>query len=119
MDYRLKWLSEIISNLLGIFDQKYSDALIDEHKEQFMSLFNDEIINFSKNNKQLLFIWRTFYDKLVEETITVLEEGKIKINVFLPLIIFNVNFILLHTVLPPTPPPEPTRRKGKGKGKSI
>lgn len=76
MDCRFIWLSESISNLLGIFDRKYADTLVNEHSEEFKSFFNDDIIDFSENNKQLLFIWRTFYDKLVEKTITVLEEGK-------------------------------------------
>lgn len=76
MDCRFIWLSECISTVLGIFDRKYSDTLIDEHLEEFKSFFNDDVIDFSENSKQLLFIWRTFYDKLVEETITVLEEGK-------------------------------------------
>lgn len=75
-DFRYRWLSETISNVLGIFDTKYSDALFDEHGECIKSFFDDEINEFSHINRQILFLWRTFYDKMVEETITVLEEGK-------------------------------------------
>lgn len=80
-DLRYRWLSETISMLLGIFDTKYADTLIDENVENIKSFFDDEITEFVHINRQTLFVWRTFYDKMVEETITVLEEGKkISIN---------------------------------------
>lgn len=76
-DFRYRWLSETISMLLGIFDTKYADTLIDENGENITRFFDDEITEFAHINRQTLFVWRTFYDKMVEETITVLEEGKI------------------------------------------
>lgn len=75
-DFRYRWLSETMSKLMGIFDTKYADALIDEHGEQIRSFFDDEITELAHLSRQILFIWRTFYDKMIEETITVLEEGK-------------------------------------------
>lgn len=75
IDFRYRWLSETISNLLGIFDRKFADTLIAEHNEQIKYFFNDDINDYADANKQILFVWRTFYDKLVEETISVLEEG--------------------------------------------
>lgn len=115
-DYRYKWLSQQIGNLLGIYDTKYSDDLIEEHQEEIRQFFDDTIDKHEDLNKRVVFIWRTFYDKLVEETITVLEEG-------IPIIFCELN---LHNyrrkfcgilVAPPTPPPEPVKQKKKGKGK--
>lgn len=78
-DFRYRWLSETMSKLMGIFDTKYADAIIDEHGEQIRSFFDEEITEFTHIHRQILFIWRTFYDKMVEETITVLEEGKFEL----------------------------------------
>lgn len=75
VDFRFRWLSETISNALGIFDTSHADQLITEHSDLVDSFFNDEIYERADNRKQILFVWRTFYDKLVEESITVLEEG--------------------------------------------
>lgn len=78
-DFRYKWLSQKIANLLGIYDTKYADTLIEEHQEEICQFFEGHIEKHEDINKRVVFIWRTFYDKLVEETITVLEEGKSEI----------------------------------------
>lgn len=75
IDFRYRWLSETISNALGIFDTSFSEQLIAEHSDLVDAFFNDDIYEESDAQKQILFVWRTFYDKLVEESITVLEEG--------------------------------------------
>lgn len=75
-DFRYRWLSETMSKSMGILDTKYADALIDEHGEEIRSFFDDEIHEFAHIHRQILFIWRTFYDKMVEQSITVLEEGE-------------------------------------------
>lgn len=74
-DFRYKWLGQKIANLLGIYDLKYADNLIEEHQEEIRKFFDDYIEKHEDINKRVMFVWRTFYDKLVEETITVLEEG--------------------------------------------
>lgn len=74
-DFRYKWLSQQIANLLGIYDTKYADDLIDEHQDEIRQFFDDTIEKHEDLHKRVVFLWRTFYDKLVEETITVLEEG--------------------------------------------
>lgn len=76
IDFRCRWLRDTITNLLGICDRKFADTLIKEHNEQIKCFLNDNISEYNDSDKQLLFVWRTFYDKLVEETIIVLEEGK-------------------------------------------
>lgn len=75
IDFRYRWLSETISNALGIFDTSFAEQLIAEHSDLVDAFFNDDIYEESDARKQILFVWRTFYDKLVEESITVLEEG--------------------------------------------
>lgn len=75
IDFRHRWLSETISKLLGISDRKFADYLLNDNNEQIRCFLNDAINDFTDCNKRLLFTWRTFYDKLVEETISVLEEG--------------------------------------------
>lgn len=76
IDFRYRWLSETISNSLGIFDTNFADQLIAEHSDLVDVFFNDNIYQQSDAHKRILVVWRTFYDKLVEESITVLEEGK-------------------------------------------
>lgn len=76
IDFRYRWLSETISKLLGIADKKFVDDLLSDNNEKIRCFFDDTINDFTDSNKRLLFTWRTFYDKLVEETISVLEEGK-------------------------------------------
>lgn len=91
MDPRHKWLIERISNILGIYDTKYAAELITEHVDLIQAFFDDDIASHDDVRKQIMFVWRTFYDKMVEETITVLEE-----------------------VPPPTPPPKTTKKPRRG-----
>lgn len=76
IDFRYRWLCETISNALGIIDTSFAEQLIIEHSDLVDAFFNDNICEEADARKQILFVWRTFYDKLVEESITVLEEGK-------------------------------------------
>lgn len=94
IDFRYRWLSETISNALGIFDTTFADQLIAEHSDLVDAFFNDNIYEKTDAHKQILFVWRTFYDKLVEESITVLEEGKIKhTHNFVINVKYNVNYL--------------------------
>lgn len=92
-DCRYRWLSETISNLLGISERKFADALLIEHNDQINGFFNDDIDEFSESNNRLLFVWRTFYDKLVEEAITVLEEGELMAFESFSATVMNSNYV--------------------------
>lgn len=70
-----RWFCKTISNLLGIYDTKHAEDLIEEFAEQIKGFFDDEFTQNADIDKQIMFLWRTYYDKMVEETITVLEEG--------------------------------------------
>lgn len=75
IDSRYQWLSQAIADGLGISNKNFADQLIAEHIDLIDAYFNDDVIQHESCCKQTLFVWRTFYDKLVEETIKVLEEG--------------------------------------------
>lgn len=75
IDFRYQWLSQTIANALGISNTVFADQLIAEHSDLIDAFFNDDVIEQSNLCKQILYVWRIFYDKLVEETISVLEEG--------------------------------------------
>lgn len=70
-----RWFCNTISNLLGIYEMKHAEDLVDEYAEQIKGFFDDEFTQNADIDKQIIFLWRTYYDKMVEETITVLEEG--------------------------------------------
>lgn len=109
MDYHLEWFRKRLSRLFFIPDLEYIDVLINDNYEQLKRFFDDEIVEGggfeavsgingeSELEKRILFVYRTFYDRLVEKEITVLEE-------------------VPHV---PTPEPEPVKekkRRGKGGG---
>lgn len=114
IDFRHRWLSETISKLLGISDGKFADTLLSDNNEKVRCFFDDAINDFTDCNKRLLFTWRTFYDKLVEETISVLEEG----NDYLHSELKSNSILFFMAVAPATPPPEVIKKKTKGKGKN-
>lgn len=75
-DNRILWLKCTIANMLGVYEPEYVNAAIYENLYDFKSFLNDKYTKNEDINKMILYVWRTFYDKLVEEEITVLEEGK-------------------------------------------
>lgn len=76
-DLRVKWLKSTISSLMGIAEPQYVNHLIRSHMLEFQQFFDVEHTGIKDINQIVVFVWRTFYDKLVEEEITVLEEGNI------------------------------------------
>lgn len=89
-DPRVLWLKTIISNQLGVFDPKYVNELISLNRDAVDNFFNTRYERQADLDRVIMFVWRTNYDKLCYEEITVLEE------------------------LPRPPPPE---KKEKKKGK--
>lgn len=88
-DPRILWLKTIISNQLGVFDPKYVNELISLNRQAVDDFLNTRYERQEQLDRVIMFVWRTNYDKLVEEEITVLEE------------------------LPPPPPPEKKDKKAK------
>ncbi|KAH8417458.1 hypothetical protein KR222_000260 [Zaprionus bogoriensis] len=87
---RVLWLKTVISNQLGVFEPKYVNNLINKNREAVDDFLNLRYERQAHLDRVIMFVWRTFYDKLVEEEITVLEE------------------------VPRPPPPEKKDKKKKG-----
>ncbi|TMW41964.1 hypothetical protein DOY81_012956, partial [Sarcophaga bullata] len=73
-DNRILWLKCTIANMLGVYEPEYVNSAIYENLKDFKSFLDDKYTKNEDINKIILYVWRTFYDKLVEEEITVLEE---------------------------------------------
>lgn len=76
MDTRILWIKTIISNTLGIHDEEYIDELVANNLQKMEAFFEEELTAFKDFDKAVIFYWRTFYDKLIEEEETVIEECK-------------------------------------------
>lgn len=74
-DPRISWLKSTICNLLGVYDSTYVDELVSLNAEEIHEFLDEDYNKVEHINRVVMFIWRTFYDKLVEEEITVLQEG--------------------------------------------
>jgi predicted AAA+ superfamily ATPase len=76
-DYRFVWLRDRISKALGV--QEYPETieeLFKEHYEKFQLYLDDEVHNVDEMDKCVLYIYRTFYDKLVEREVLTIEKGR-------------------------------------------
>ena len=73
MNFYRKWVAEKLSDLLGIDDEASIDDVLDRYSEEVRRFFEAEISG--DDFKQLLFVWRTFEQRTIEESITVFEEG--------------------------------------------
>jgi hypothetical protein len=77
-DYRVVWLRDRISKLLGVEEHPETvEELFREHYDKFYNFLEDEINNIDEMEKCILYIYRTFYDKLVEREVLTIEKGKI------------------------------------------
>lgn len=83
-DARFDWFRERLTCLMGVDDEQYAATVIVENRDALAAFFDDPIESYGDVCKQVIFFWRTWYDRLVEETVTVLEEGQLIENV-LPL----------------------------------
>lgn len=76
-DYRLVWLRDRISKILGVQDHPETlETLISEQREAFISFLEAEVTKVDESEKCLFYIYRTFYDRLVEKEVVTIEKGK-------------------------------------------
>lgn len=73
-DPRIVWLKTIIANQLGVFKPVYVNTLIAKNKDAVDQFLNKRYERQAHLDRVIMYVWRTFYDRLVEEEITVLEE---------------------------------------------
>lgn len=71
---RVVWLKTLIANQLGVFDPVYVNTLIRQNMPAVDAFFRRRYESQIDLPYVVMFVWRTFYDKLIEEEITVLEE---------------------------------------------
>lgn len=76
-DYRVVWLRDRISKALGVQEHPETlEVLFKDHYEQFQAFFDEEIKDVREIEKCILYIYRTFYDKLVEKEVLTIEKGE-------------------------------------------
>ena len=71
---RVVWLKTIIANQLGVFEPVYVNTLIANNQVAVNQFLNKRYERQAHLDRVILYVWRTFFDRLVEEEITVLEE---------------------------------------------
>lgn len=128
-DYRVIWLRDRISKALGVQEHPETiEELFREHWDKFEAFLDDEITEVDKMEMCILYIYRTFYDKLVEREVLTIEKGMWHTHNHKILLKYDFGtFFLNFTVVPRimTPPQQVTidvskEKKGRrGKGKRL
>lgn len=76
-DYRLVWLRDRISKIVGVHDHPDAlENLIKDHRENFIAFLDAEVGDIKETEKCLFYVYRTFYDRLVEKEVVTIEKGK-------------------------------------------
>lgn len=125
-DYRMVWMRDRISKALGVQDHPEAlETLMRERHDEFQAFLDDEINDISEMEKCILYIYRTFYDRLVEREVVTIEKGETQNCFPIPKHYLNCCFYCpcLHAVPRIMTPPPPVaadvskEKKGKkGKG---
>jgi dynein heavy chain, axonemal len=76
MDYRIEWLKQKISAILGVDELEILEAALVDHDDGIKEFFDAVITDYDDMDRRILYVYRTFYDKLIEEEIIVLEAGE-------------------------------------------
>lgn len=77
VDYRIDWLRDRIAKILGVSqNQDVLDKLINDHGDAFQVFFDQDIDGLGTLEEFVFYIYRTFYDKLVEREVITLKKGK-------------------------------------------
>lgn len=76
-DARISWLRDRISKSLGVQEHPETiEVLFKDNYEEFLSYLDDPILDVREMEKCILYVYRTFYDKLVEREVLTIEKGK-------------------------------------------
>ncbi|XP_055585530.1 uncharacterized protein LOC129738373 [Uranotaenia lowii] len=73
MDFRVQWFRNYLCQALGVQEPRYIESVLSDHHDSLIQFFEEEITDNRDDHKRLFFAWRTFYDRLVEKTVKVLE----------------------------------------------
>lgn len=76
-DFRIVWMRDRITKALGVQNHPEAiETLMKDHQDEFQAFMDDEVSDVGEMKKCLLFIYRTFYDRLVEREVVTIEKGK-------------------------------------------
>lgn len=75
MDDRIEWLQNRLSSLLGVPEREYTEPVIIQYHDQIKNFLDDSLQGVQDLERRVFFIHRTFYDRMVEKEIIVMELG--------------------------------------------
>jgi dynein heavy chain, axonemal len=79
MDQRIVWIKQRIAVTLGVSELDILEATLADNEERLMGFFEPIVVDEPDEMvKRVLFVYRTYYDKLIEEEIIVLEAGELR-----------------------------------------
>lgn len=75
-DYRMVWMRDRISKALGVQHHPEAlEALMKDHQDEFQAFLDGEVNDVNEMEKCIVYIFRTFYDRLVEREVITIEKG--------------------------------------------
>lgn len=80
VDYRREWIKERVVQYLGLPDGSYFDDMLaaedGELEEKLDTFLDDDILLTTDAHKKIFFVYKSSYEKLVDEEILVPEIGR-------------------------------------------
>lgn len=78
MDLRMEWFVDRLSKVLGVQKNPEAlDMLLKENITDIQAFFDRDINEVNDMEKCILFVYRTFYDRLVEKEVVSIEKGEL------------------------------------------
>lgn len=80
VDYRREWIKERVVQFLGLPEGSYFDDMLaaddGELEDKLDAFLDDDILQIRDSHKKLFFVYKTSYEKLVDEEILVPQIGR-------------------------------------------
>uniref|UniRef100_A0A8W7PMI7 AAA+ ATPase domain-containing protein n=1 Tax=Anopheles coluzzii TaxID=1518534 RepID=A0A8W7PMI7_ANOCL len=73
MDFRAIWIRDRLCKILGVFEPRYIDTVLNELYDELVAFLDDAVTDQRDDHKRILFAYRTFYERLIEEKVTAFE----------------------------------------------
>ncbi|XP_053669700.1 dynein axonemal heavy chain 10 [Anopheles nili] len=73
MDFRTIWIRDRLCKILGVFEPRYIDTVLNELYDDLVAFLDDAVTDQRDDHKRILFAYRTFYERLIEEKVTAFE----------------------------------------------
>lgn len=78
-DFRRDWIKNRVTQLFGLESGDYFEEMLaksDDLEDQLASFLDDDFLKKDESLKRFFYVFRTSYEKLVDEEILVPEVGK-------------------------------------------